>query len=91
MNIFHTKLVLLLLVILASTFALYGAKVSEVKYYQRGISLFAIGFMFIALSVFLSFIEQTQELWINIVQIIGSTFLLAGVILLTWFRKKLGI
>lgn len=91
MNVFYTKLALLSLAIVTSIFAFYGAKISEVKYYSRGISFFVIGFLIIALSIFISFFNYPEEFWINIIKIIGGIFVLAGVVVLTWFRKKLGL
>ncbi|OKY79035.1 MAG: hypothetical protein BTN85_1541 [Candidatus Methanohalarchaeum thermophilum] len=71
--------------------AFYGSKVSQVKYYRRGISLVGIGFLLVSLERVSNFYGLINEKNSLVVINIGYIFIFTGVIILTWFRKKLGL
>lgn len=91
MRIFYLKIGELILSALITLFSLYGAKISEVIYYKRGISLVFIGFLLITLQKTLSVTGYLDAYLMNVINIIGIGFVLVGITILTWFRKKLGL
>lgn len=91
MKVFYFKVGELVLFALITVFCLYGAKISEVLYYKRGIFILFVGFLLLTVQSLLSIINYLGDLWIYLINLFGLGLVLSGLIVLTWFRKKLGL
>ncbi|WGI16822.1 hypothetical protein [Methanonatronarchaeum sp. AMET-Sl] len=91
MFIKYLELSLLLITIIIVLFSVYGVQVSEVKYYRRGLTLIGLGFAFVLTAIFIDILGVNGTEITLYLTIAGYLFVLLGLILLTWFRKKLGL
>ncbi len=87
----YLQILLFFISIIIVLFTAYGVQVSEVKYYRRGLTLMGFGFALVSIALLTSLLNinsHTTPLYLNIG---GYLLVLSGIVLLTWFRRNLGL